>query len=314
MELRPHQSLAPSGRCAALVSLLLGGQPSPLSYLAVVRKFAQHPSEALGHLRFHVTKPEDRFDPVIDIHATMHREHPPDATVQVLYLVRHGGNGASDHEILFQVREERSSIAERNEATLRLPEPLMLEAASIVCTFLQELLVVRTPPVEARHPFCRLLVARDVHEVLRDDVKIDSRLRLRPGSGASFDLAEGMEGASLKTCIRPRGTSCLLNASASVADKDIRRRDARHKACPILGVLALGKMTAYDMVFRAGDEHDAFSRQPDAIHVDGMVDLIASRDDGPEAPKRCRLIAECARSYSRALIANACLKASQRRP
>lgn len=136
MELRPHQSLAPSGRCAALVSLLLGGQPSPLSYLAVVRKFAQHPSEALGHLRFHVTKPEDRFDPVIDIHATMHREHPPDATVQVLYLVRHGGNGASDHEILFQVREECSSIAERNEATLRLPEPLMLEAASIVCAFL----------------------------------------------------------------------------------------------------------------------------------------------------------------------------------
>lgn len=297
MELGPHQSLAPSGRCAALISLLLGGQPSPLPYPVVVRELAQHPSEALGHLRFHAAKPEDRFDSVVDIHAAMHREHSPDATVEVLYLVRHGGNGAFGHEILFQVREERSGIAERNEASLRLPEPLVLEAASIVCALPQKPLVVRAPPVEARHPLCRLLAARDVHEVFRDGVKVGSRLRFRPGSGASFDLAECMEGASLKTRAWPRGTSCLLNASASVADKDIRRCDARHKACPILGVLALGKMAAYDMVFCAGDEHDAFSRQPDAIHVDDMMGLIASRDDGPEAPERCRLVTECARSH-----------------
>lgn len=228
----------------------------------------------------------------------MHREHPPDATVQVLYLVRHGGNGASDHEILFQVREERSSIAECDKATLRLPEPLVLEAVSIVCALLQKLLVVRTPPVEARHPFRRLLVARNVHEVFCDGVKVGPCLRLWSSSGASFDLAEGMEGASLKARVRPYDTSCLLNASTSIADKNIRRGNTRHKACPILRVLALGKMATYDIVFRACDKHDAFSRQPDAIHVDNMVDLIANRNDGPEAPKRCRLIAECTRSYS----------------
>lgn len=73
---------------------------------------------------------------MIDVHATMHREHPPDAAVKILYLVRHGGNGASDHEILFQVREERPGVAERNETSLRLPEPLVLEATPIVCAFL----------------------------------------------------------------------------------------------------------------------------------------------------------------------------------
>lgn len=151
--------------------------------------------------------------------------------------------------------------------------------------------------MEARHPFCRLLVTRNVHEVFCDGVKVDSCLRLWSGSGAPFDLAEGMEGTSLKACVWPHDTSCLLDTSTSVADKNIRRCDTRHKACPILRVLALGKMAAYDIVIRAGDEHDASSRQPDAIHVDDMVDLIANRDDGPEAPKRCRLIAECARSH-----------------
>lgn len=297
MELRPHQSLAPSGRCAALVSPLLGSQPSPLSYPIIIGKFAQHPSEAFGHLGFHVAKPKGRFDSVVDAHAAMHREHPPDAAVQVLYLVRHGGNGAFGHEVFFQAREERPGAAERDEASLRLPEPLVLEAASIVCALLQKPLVVRTPPVEARHPFCRLLAARNAHEVFRDGVKVDSRLRLRPGGGASFDLAEGMEGASLKARVRPHGAPCLLDAPASVADENVRRRDARHEARPILRVLAPGEMAAYDMVVRAGDEHDAFSRQPDAIHVDDMVDLVANGNDGPEAPKRRRLVAERARSH-----------------
>lgn len=152
--------------------------------------------------------------------------------------------------------------------------------------------------MEARHPFRRLLVARNAHEVLRDGVEVDPCLRLRPGSGASFDLAEGMEGAPLKVRVRPHGTPGLLDATTSVADKDIGRRYACHETCPVLGVLALGEVAAYDTVVRAGDEHDAFSRQPDAIHVDDMVDLIANRDDGPKAPKRCRLIAECARSHS----------------
>lgn len=157
--------------------------------------------------------------------------------------------------------------------------------------------VVRAPPVEARHPFRRLLVARNAHEVLRDGVKVDPRLRLQPGGGASFDLAEGMEGAPLEARIRPCGAPGPLDAPASVAGKDIGRRYARHEACPVPGVLAPGKMAAYDMVVRAGNEHDAFPHQPDAVHVDDMVDLVANRDDGPEAPERCRLIAERARGH-----------------
>lgn len=235
---------------------------------------------------------------MVEVHATMHREHPSDATVKILYLVRSGRNGASDSEILFQVCEERPGVAKCNETSLCLPEPLVFEATSIVCALLQKFLVIRTPPVEARHPLRRLLVARDVHEVFCDGVKLDPCLRLWSGSGASFDLAEGMEGAPLKARIRPHGTPGFLDASTSVAYKDIGRRYARHKACPVLGVLALGEMAAYDMVIRAGDEHDAFSRQPDAVHVDDMVDLIANRDDGPKAPKRYRLIAERARSHS----------------
>lgn len=227
----------------------------------------------------------------------MHRQHPPDAAVQVLYLVRRGGNGASGRKIFFQVREEGPGVAERNEPSLRLPEPLMLEAAPVVCALFQEPLVVRAPSLEARHPLRRLLVARNAHEVFRDGVKINSRLRLRPDGGASFDLAEGMEGASLEARARPCGASGLLDAAPSVADEDVGRRNARHEACPIPGVLALGEMAAYDVVVRAGDEHDAFSRQPDAVHVDDMMDLVADGDDGPEAPKRRRLVAERARGH-----------------
>lgn len=101
----------------------------------------------------------------------------------------------------------------------------------------------------------------------------------------------------MKARVRPRGAPGLLDAPASVADEDVGRRYARHKACPVLGVLALGEMAAYDMVIRAGDGHDAFSRQPDAVHVDDMVGLVTNGDDGPKAPKRCRLIAERARSH-----------------
>ena len=126
---------------------------------------------------------------MVDAHTAMHRQHPPDAAVQVLYPVGHGRNGASGHEILFKVREERSGIAERDETSLRLPEPLMPEAATIVCALLQKPLVVGAPSVEARHPLCRFLVARDAHKVLRNGIEVDTSLRLWPGSGASFGLA-----------------------------------------------------------------------------------------------------------------------------
>ena len=234
---------------------------------------------------------------MIDAHAAMHRQHPPDAAVQVLYLVRRGGNGAFGHEIFFQVREEGPGVAKRDEASLRLPEPLVLEAASIVRALFQEPLVVGAPPLEARHPLRRLLVARDAHEALGDGVKIGSRLRFRARGGASFDLAEGMEGASLEARVRPYGAPGLLDAAPSVADEDVGRRDARHEACPVLGVLALGEMAPYDVVVRAGDEDDAFSRQPNAVHADDMMGLVANGDDGPEAPKRRRLVAERARGH-----------------
>lgn len=235
---------------------------------------------------------------MVDAHTAMHRQHPPDAAVQVLYPVGHGRNGASGHEILFKVREERSGIAERDETSLRLPEPLMPEAATIVCALLQKPLVVGAPSVEARHPLCRFLVARDAHKVLRNGIEVDTSLRLWPGGGASFDLAEGMEGASLDTSARPCGAPGLLDAAASVADEDVGRCDACHEACPVLGVLALGEMAAYHMVLRACDEDDAFSRQPNAVHVDDMVDLVANGDDRPEIPKGRRLVAKRARSHS----------------
>lgn len=107
-----------------------------------------------------------------------------------------------------------------------------------------------------------------------------------------------MEGASLDASARPCGASGLLDAAASVADEDVGRCDACHEACPVLGVLAPGEMAAYYMVLRACDEDDAFSRQPNAVHVDGMVDLVANGDDRPEVPKGRRLVAKRARSHS----------------
>lgn len=94
------------------------------------------------------------------------------------------------------------------------------------------------------------------------------------------------------------GAPGLLDAAASVADEDAGRCDACHEACPVLGVLALGEMAAYYMVLRACDEDDAFSRQPNAVHVDDMVDLVANGDDRPEIPKGRRLVAKRARSHS----------------
>lgn len=55
-----------------------------------IRAASKRSSWALG---FHIAEPEDRFDPVVDAHAAMHRQHPPDAAVQVLYLVDLEGTG-----------------------------------------------------------------------------------------------------------------------------------------------------------------------------------------------------------------------------
>lgn len=101
-----------------------------------------------------------------------------------------------------------------------------------------------------------------------------------------------MEGASLDTGARPLGAACLLDSASSVADKDIRRGDPLHEARPVLRVLGSCQVAPDHMVIRAGDEYHASSGEPDAVHVDDMVDLVADGQDRPYLPEPARAARE----------------------
>ena len=51
-------------------------------------------------------------------------------------------------------------------------------------------------------------------------------------------------------------------------------------------------MTSDHIVIGAGDQDDALSRKPDAIHVDDVVNLIAHGDDRPQLPEPACVIAK----------------------
>lgn len=131
-----------------------------------------------------------------------------------------------------------------------------------------------------------------MHEALCQRVEIRSRLGLGTRGGAAPHLAKRMEGASLDLRVRPRGPSCLLDAASSVADENIGRGDTPHETAPIPRVLASGEMAADDVIVGTGDENDAFSGEPDTVHVDDVVDLVANGDDRPYLPEVGGLLAE----------------------
>ncbi len=78
----------------------------------------------------------------------------------------------------------------------------------------------------------------------------------------------------------------------AVADEDIGRRDPLHETSPVPGVLRPCQVASDDVFVGAGDEDDALPREPDAVHVDDVVDLVADRDDRPDLPERRGLLPE----------------------
>ena len=101
-----------------------------------------------------------------------------------------------------------------------------------------------------------------------------------------------MEDASLDARVRPYAPPRPLDAAPAVADEHVGGRDARHEARPVLGVLGLRQVASDDVVVGAGDEDDALPGEPDAVHVDDVVDLVAYGQDRPDSPEPARMLAE----------------------
>ena len=278
----PHRSTTSS---LPLASAAARRSPTQPGYGLVGRELRKRPRGGRRRLQPAVAIPERRLDHAVQPHSPVVVEHRPDLAVHAaLYAVVGRGDGAVGGECLVEVGEQDPLLAQLGEAAPRFTQPLVLVARPAVhdLALFQEPIVVGAPFGVFGQPLGCGVGRSDLEQAFGYRVQIDAGLGARPGRGASLDLLERVEGASLHLGFRPHGPPGPLEPAAAVGHDDVGRRHSRHEGRPRLRALAPGQMPADDVLLRARDQDDAAALEPDAVHVDDVVDLVAHRGGRPQ--------------------------------
>lgn len=300
MQIAPADSRAPS--LDNLVSPVgLGCRLAQLGYGLVGRELRKRPRWGRRHLQPAVAVPERCLGHVVQPHAPMFVEHRPDLAVHAaLYAVVGRGDGAVGCERFVEVGEQDPLLAQLGKAAPRFPQPLVLVARPAVHDFalLEEPLVVGAPFGVFGQPLGCGVGRPDPEQAFGYRVQIDAGLGARSGRGTSLDLLERVERASLRLGFRPHCAPGPLESAAAVGHDDVGRRHARHEGRPCLRALAPGQVPADDVPLRARDQDDAAALEPDAVHMDDVVDLVAHRGGRPQGPELRGQAPESPRGHS----------------